>query len=71
MGEFNGKGLTPRERQVLRLVAEGLTTKEIARVLDVSVKTADAHRTRIMSKLGIHRCAGLVRYAIREGLLEA
>ncbi len=62
--------LTPRERQVLQLIAEGKTTKEIARLLGVSVKTAEAHRTRIMAKLDIHETAGLVRYAIRRGLIQ-
>lgn len=63
--------LTIRQRDVLRLVAEGKTTKEIAVVLGVSVKTADSHRTRLMEKLGLHETAGLVRYAIRHGLIEA
>lgn len=62
--------LSPRERQVLQLVAEGKTTKEIATVLGVSVKTADSHRTRIMKKLDMHGIAGLVRYAIRTGLIQ-
>jgi DNA-binding NarL/FixJ family response regulator len=61
--------LSPRERQVLQLVAEGKTTKEIAQVLDISVKTADSHRGRLMKKLDIHQTAGLVRYAIRRGLI--
>ncbi len=63
--------LTPREREVLQLIAEGKTTKEIATVLGISVKTADSHRTKIMSKLDTHGIAGLVRYAIRRGLIEA
>lgn len=63
--------LSMREREVLQLVAEGRTTKEVAQVLNVSVKTADSHRTRIMRKLDIHETAGLVRYAIREGLIQA
>ena len=63
--------LTPREREVLQLVAEGKTTKEIATVLGLSVKTAETHRTKIMRKLEIHETAGLVRYAIRRGLIEA
>lgn len=63
--------LTPRERQVLQLVAEGKTTKEIAAVLGIRVKTAESHRTRIMKKLDIHQTAGLVRYAIRRGLIPA
>jgi DNA-binding NarL/FixJ family response regulator len=62
--------LTPREREVLQLVAEGKTTKEIATILGVSVKTADAHRTRLMQKLDLHDVAGLTRYAIRQGLTE-
>jgi len=62
--------LTPRERQVLQLIAEGKTTKEIAWLLGVSVKTAESHRTRIMQKLDIHETAGLVRYAIRRGLIH-
>jgi DNA-binding NarL/FixJ family response regulator len=63
--------LTPRERQVLQLIAEGRTTKEIAQILQRSAKTADAHRTRLMEKLDIHQVAGLVRYAIRKGLIQA
>jgi DNA-binding NarL/FixJ family response regulator len=63
-------GLSARQREVLRLVAEGKTTKEIAGVLGVSVKTADSHRTRLMEKLAVHETAGLVRYAIRLGLIE-
>jgi len=62
--------LSPREREVLQLVAEGKTTKEIARLLGVSVKTAENHRTRIMAKLDIHETAGLVRYAIRRGVIQ-
>jgi two-component system, NarL family, response regulator NreC len=63
--------LSPREREVLQLVAEGKTTKEIASVLGISVKTVESHRTRIMAKLNIHETAGLVRYAIRQGLIQA
>jgi DNA-binding NarL/FixJ family response regulator len=62
--------LSPRERQVLQLVAEGKSTKEVAALLGVSVKTAESHRTRIMSKLDIHETAGLVRYAIKRGLVQ-
>jgi DNA-binding NarL/FixJ family response regulator len=62
--------LTPRERQVLQLIAEGKTTKETAAMLAVSVKTAETHRTNLMVKLDIHSTAGLVRYAIRRGLLQ-
>jgi DNA-binding NarL/FixJ family response regulator len=63
--------LSPREREVLRLIAEGKTTKEIASLLGLSVKTADSHRTRLMEKLDIHDVAGLTRYAIRAGFIEA
>jgi len=62
--------LTPRERQVLQLVAEGRTTKEIAVDLRLSVKTAESYRGRLMEKLDIHETAGLVRYAIRRGLIQ-
>lgn len=63
--------LTARERQVLQLVSEGRTTKEIASLLEISVKTAESHRTRIMDKLDIHSTANLVRYAVRRGLIQA
>jgi two-component system, NarL family, response regulator NreC len=62
--------LTPRGREVLQLIAEGKTTKEIAVLLGVSVKTADAHRTRLMQKLDIHDIASLTRYAIRQGMIQ-
>lgn len=62
--------LSPREREVLQLVAEGKTTKEAANVLGVSFKTAESHRMSLMSKLDIHETAGLVRYAIRRGLIQ-
>jgi len=61
--------LSPRERQVVRLIAEGKSTKQIAELLKISVKTAEFHRARLMEKLNIHDTAGLVRYAIREGLI--
>lgn len=61
--------LTPREHQVLQLIVEGKTTKEVASFLGISVKTAESHRMRIMSKLDVHETAGLVRYAIREKLV--
>ncbi|MEA2560607.1 MAG: hypothetical protein QOH06_2111 [Acidobacteriota bacterium] len=62
-------GLSPREREVFHLVVEGKTTKEIARALEISVKTADNHRYRLMEKLGVHNAAELVRYAARHGLI--
>jgi DNA-binding CsgD family transcriptional regulator len=63
--------LTAREREVLQLVSEGRTTKEVASALGISVKTAETHRTRLMRKLNVHETAGLVRYAIRRGIIEA
>jgi DNA-binding NarL/FixJ family response regulator len=62
--------LCPRERQVLQLIAEGQTCKQIAGELAVSVKTAESYRAHIMEKLGIHETANLVRYAIRRGLVH-
>ena len=61
-------GLTAREREVLQLVAEGHTTRDIAEALRLSPKTVDSHREHIMEKLGIRNVAGLTKYAIREGL---
>ncbi len=69
-GEKPEEALTLRERQVLQLIAEGKTTKEVAQLLGVSVRTGESHRARIMEKLEIHETAGLVRYAIRQGLIE-
>jgi two-component system response regulator NreC len=62
--------LSVREREVLQLIAEGKNVKEIASVLGISIKTAESHRTNVMRKLNIHETAGLVRYAIREGLVR-
>lgn len=62
--------LTPRQREILRLIAEGRTTKEIANQLDISVKTVEMHRTQLMDRLDIHDVAGLVRYAIRSGIIS-
>ena len=62
--------LTGREREVLQLVAEGLSSKEIACALSISTRTVESHRAKLMEKLGIHRVSGLVRLAIREGLIE-
>ena len=61
--------LTPRQRQILQLVAEGFSTREIAERLFVSVKTVETHRAQIMQRLDIYDVAGLVRFAIRHGLL--
>lgn len=69
--EVEGVSLSLRERQVLKLIAEGHSTKQIAAMLEISAKTADSHRTRLMAKLGVHEVAGLVRYAIRQGIVAA
>jgi DNA-binding NarL/FixJ family response regulator len=62
--------LSSREREVLQLLAEGNTNKEIATRLNLSVYTVDGHRTRIMEKLGLHSIGELVRFAVRNGLIE-
>jgi DNA-binding NarL/FixJ family response regulator len=62
--------LTPRQREVLQLIAEGRTTRRIAAALNISVKTVETHRAQLMERLGVHDVAGLIRYAIRIGLIE-
>jgi DNA-binding NarL/FixJ family response regulator len=62
--------LTPREMEVLRLIAEGHTNRQIAEVLSISVRTVESHRANLMSKLGLHSRVELVRYAKRHGILE-
>jgi two-component system response regulator NreC len=69
-GEDSSSPLSPREREVLQLLAEGKSTKEMADVLHVSVKTIESHRKRIMDKLDLHSVAELTKYAIREGLTQ-
>jgi two-component system response regulator NreC len=74
-GETGGEaesmgGLTDRERQVLRMIAEGLANREIAEALVLSVKTVERHRANIMEKLGLHNRTALVKYAIRKGLVD-
>lgn len=68
-GSFNS--LTDRERTILHLIGQGESNLEIAAALGVSRRTVDTHRTRLMRKLGIHKTAALVRFAVREGLVEA
>jgi len=63
--------LTSRETQVLQLLAEGQSNKEVAKLLDISVKTVETHRTNIMRKLGVHSIVELVRYAIKNEIIEA
>lgn len=67
--EQPGEQLSPRQREVLQLIAEGHSTKEIARRLDLAVKTVETHRSQLMKQLDIHEVAGLVRYAMRSGLV--
>lgn len=69
-GQTAGDPLAPRERQVLQLVAEGKTSKEIAVLLGLTVKTAESYRARLMEKLDLHETAALVRYAIRHGIID-
>lgn len=76
LGRVEGKQspldqLTPRQREILQLIAEGKSTKEIAYTLNVSVKTVETHRAQLMDRLDIHDVAGLVRYAMRVGLITA
>lgn len=65
------EALTPRQREILQLVAEGNSTKAIARKLDLSVKTVEGHRSQLMARLSIRNVTGLVRYAIRAGVIES
>ncbi len=62
--------LTPRQREILQLIAEGKTTQQMAQQLQISVKTAESHRAQLMERLNIHDVAGLVRYAIRTGIVK-
>ena len=68
--EISPDPLSSRERQVIQLIGEGKSTREIASLLGISVKTAESHRARLMQKLDIHETASLVRYAIRRGLVQ-
>jgi DNA-binding NarL/FixJ family response regulator len=65
------EGLTPRQREILQLIAEGESSKLIAQRLGSSVKTIESHRASLMERLDIHEVAGLVRYAIRNGLVSS
>jgi DNA-binding NarL/FixJ family response regulator len=76
LGRTNGQKspmeqLTPRQREVLQLIAEGKSTKEMAFLLNLSVKTVETHRVQLMDRLNIHDVPGLVRYAMRIGLISA
>ena len=73
-GETYGRSLqvlTPREREILQLIAESHSTKEVANKLDISVKTAENHRTNLMKKLDLHDVASLTRFAIQNGLIDS
>ena len=63
--------LTPRQREILQMIAEGKALKDIARLLNLSVKTVETHRTMLMDRLNIHDNAGLVKYAMRTGMISA
>jgi DNA-binding NarL/FixJ family response regulator len=68
--DLSGGVLTAREREVIQLLAEGRTSKEVAVTLKLSVKTAETHRTNLMRKLGLHSVADLTRYAVRNGIVQ-
>ena len=68
--DHSGEVLTAREREVIQLLAEGRTSKEVAATLNLSVKTAETHRTNLMRKLGLHSVADLTRYAVRNGIVQ-
>jgi DNA-binding NarL/FixJ family response regulator len=69
-GQLKSERLTSREREVLQLLAEGQANKEVASELGIATKTAETHRARIMAKLGLHSISELVRYAIRNRIIE-
>lgn len=68
--ETPGGRLTPREREIIQLLAEGKSNKEVSTALNISVKTVEMHRTNIMRKLDFHSISDLVRYAIRNKIIE-
>lgn len=68
--ESKSKILTPRQREILQLIAQGHSTKKIAHLLQINVKTVESHRAQLMGRLNIHDIAGLVKYAIRTGLVS-
>jgi DNA-binding NarL/FixJ family response regulator len=70
-GDGTPAQITPREREIIQLVAEGQSTKEIAAQLDISIKTVESHRTNIMRKLGLRSMSEMVRFAIRNGIVQA
>jgi DNA-binding CsgD family transcriptional regulator len=70
-GEMRSSRLTSREREIVQLLSEGKSSKEVASSLGISVKTAETHRANIMRKLEIHSVSELVRYAVRNQIIEA
>lgn len=70
LDDLNGNVLTSREREVIQLLAEGKTSKEVAVALNLSIKTAETHRTNLMRKLDLHSVADLTRYAVRNGIVQ-
>ncbi len=70
-GRTSGRKLSPREREIVQLLANGMTNREVASTLRISVKTAETHRSNIMRKLDLHSISALVRYALRNRLIEA
>ena len=68
--ELPAEHLTERERQVVQLIGEGKSNRDVGKLLGISVKTAESHRAKLMQKLDIHETASLVRYAIRRGLVQ-
>lgn len=69
-GDSKNEGLTKREKEILRMILQELTTRQIADVLYISIRTVENHRTNMMKKLDIHSQAGLIKYAIQKGLIE-
>jgi DNA-binding CsgD family transcriptional regulator len=70
VGELYLRRLTPRQREVLALTAQGFSTKEVALMLDISVKTVESHRLNLMDRLDLHNVPRLVHYAIKAGLIN-
>jgi len=62
--------LSPRQTQILKLIAEGMTTKQVAMELAISIKTVETHRSALMTRIGVHDVAGLVRYAVKVGIVD-
>ena len=70
VGMTSREQLSPRQAQILKLIAEGMTTKQVAMELEISVKTVESHRAALMMRVGVHDVAGLVRYAVKVGLID-